>query len=98
MADTRRWQGHPTCCPRQQDSVTYLSQHFVLELMPIAGGDRSFVQAQSLAITLAPFATSLIIPTTSNHSRTSRQWLFFYVVYWIYIDSVDDDAIASTHQ
>ena len=51
---------------RRQDSVAHLPQHFVLELMPVTSGARSFVQAHSLAITLAQFATSLIVSTTEE--------------------------------
>ena len=62
VADTRRWHGHPTCCPRQQSSTAYLPQHSVLELMPVTSGARSSVQAHSLAIALTSFTTSLVVP------------------------------------
>ena len=57
---------------RQQDSVAYLPQHFVLELMPVTSGARSFVQAHSLAITLTLFATSLIVSTKCTKNEPKR--------------------------
>ena len=79
LADTRRWQGHPTCCPHQQFSAAKLPLHFVLELVPVTSGV-SLLWVNSLAPLLRSHCSLRVLlspPTTLKHKFQGFLWKIY---------------------